>query len=69
MYPKDPPHIPPRAARLFPKTGRVPGVFEGQLGGGVFEPFVRVEARDGLFGGCDEVFFVVWWEGRRRRDV
>lgn len=58
MDAKDAPHITPGRAGFFSETGRVAGVINRELGFGVFEPFVGVEGRDGLFRGGDEILLV-----------
>jgi hypothetical protein len=46
-------------ASLFAEARRVAGVLERQLLGGLVEPLVRVQGRDGLLRRRDQVLLVV----------
>ena len=58
MDAEDTPHITTGRTGFFSETGRVTSIVNRELCFGVFEPFVGVEGRDGLFRGGDEVLFI-----------
>ena len=58
MHAENAPHVATGRARLLAETRRIARILDGKLFLWVLEPLVRMECRDGLLGGGNEVFFV-----------